>query len=248
MANDLLRMSGKEICQLLSTTRMSLNRWCREGCPRNSDGSYPAPQVVQWILNRVESKLAAKGISPEDSKWLEQVRKFNALRSELSYEVQKGKYTLTEEALAQHRRPIQAVVQVFDSFPDRVAPQLVAKTRAEAHRILAAEIYAARMVLAAGVGYSDEEVEKIIFAGGGLSPAQALEARVQAQRSMPIYMQFEPVEQRFVDTRDGTVVPEAEAEAYVRRYPYKDGKDDERAAFRAAIEAGGGGASDATEK
>mgnify|MGYP003483235098 CR=1 FL=1 len=53
---------------------------------------------------------------------------------------------------------------------------------------------------------------------------------------------------RLLDTRDGTVVPESGADAYVRRYPYKDGRDDERAAFRAAIEAGARGGTDgATE-
>lgn len=240
MAN-LLKLTGKELCELLTVSRMTLNRWCKEALPRNSDGSYPGPAVFQWLTARIEEKLAARSISPEDSAWLEQVRKFNALRSKLAYEIEMGKYTLTDEAQQHQLRLINSIVEVFDRMPDRCAGLLAGKDRQEVHLLLRTELHVAKEILAAGLRYDDAEAGKVIFAMGGMSPWQAMQSRIQAERGKPNYLKFDPYRREFTDERDGTVVPEAEAGEYVRRYPYKDGKDDERAALRESIAAGSQG-------
>jgi hypothetical protein len=53
-----------------------------------------------------------------------------------------------------------------------------------------------------------------------MSPRQALSEKVQMQTSMPLHMRYDPRKRVFTDERDGTVVPAAEANEYVRKYPY----------------------------
>jgi hypothetical protein len=121
------------------------------------------------------------------------------------------------------------VVDALRNLPLRIAPQLCGLSdRIEIGNVIDLEVAAMQAVLKSGRWYTVEAVEAAIAEMGGMSPKQALAEKVDAQRTMPLYMKYDPRKEVFTDERDNTVVPAAEANEYVRKYPYLKFKNEEK--------------------
>lgn len=51
--------SGVRIQRVFGITRMSLNRWVDEGCPRNPEGSYSIGALYKWRMGKLKAKTEA---------------------------------------------------------------------------------------------------------------------------------------------------------------------------------------------
>ena len=49
---DFTRLNQKSVGAAVGVTARTIQNWCDQGCPRNEDGTYSAPAVVQWLLSQ----------------------------------------------------------------------------------------------------------------------------------------------------------------------------------------------------
>lgn len=47
-----LSLPQKRVAQVVGVTARTVQNWTDAGCPRNPDGTYSAPAVVQWLLQK----------------------------------------------------------------------------------------------------------------------------------------------------------------------------------------------------
>lgn len=48
--------SGLRIQRAFNISKMGLNRWCDEGCPRNNDGTYSIADIYKWRKEKADAK------------------------------------------------------------------------------------------------------------------------------------------------------------------------------------------------
>jgi phage terminase Nu1 subunit (DNA packaging protein) len=53
---DYSRVSAQDIALLTGVDPRTVTRWCGQGVPRNDDGTFDAPAVVQWRIARAEAR------------------------------------------------------------------------------------------------------------------------------------------------------------------------------------------------
>ena len=49
---DFSRLNQKSVGAAVGVSARTIQNWCDQGCPRNEDGTYSAPAVVQWLLSQ----------------------------------------------------------------------------------------------------------------------------------------------------------------------------------------------------
>lgn len=201
----------------------TLTKWKSLGAGRASCGRnrWDARKFLEWWLSNIYE--ASTGAETDGS--LAEARRgywqAKAERERMTADREKGKLIDADEAVAARVRLIGVVTSALDRLPARISAQVAGKTREEARRIIDLEATALREVMAAGTPYCDQAIDAAIGKMGGITPQQAVVEKVRAQSTMPVYMTFDPYTKQFTDARDGTLVPLAEAEDYVRRNPYK---------------------------
>ena len=140
---DLEHLLQKDLSKLFGVTRMTINRWTKEGMPKNSDGTYPGPACVSWLLNRMEEKIekqAEAGIESEESlRWLGEFRKQRALIATIERKRIEGEFVPAEAVKGEYQARLQVLVAGLLNFGDRLAPLLAARSRDEIRETLADE-------------------------------------------------------------------------------------------------------------
>jgi hypothetical protein len=139
---DLLNLTQQEVCRLLKISRMTCNRWRKEGLPRQENGLYNGPEVVAWMLGRIEDK-AAEGRPVENSeslRWLAEFRKERALISQIE-RLKLQKQLISEAAVIEEwRTRVSIVVKGLEALADRLPGALVGMTdRNVMHKIVSRE-------------------------------------------------------------------------------------------------------------
>lgn len=133
-----------EISKLFGVTRMSINRWTREGLPRNKNGTYPGAACVSWLLSRIEDRALAKaesgGESEESLKWLGEFRKQRALIATIERKKLEGEVVQWSEVEAEWAGRVRELTSGLTSFADRLAGLIAGKDRGKAHEIIRVEV------------------------------------------------------------------------------------------------------------
>jgi len=83
-----------QVAAAFGVHRLTVAKWTKEGCPRNEDGSYSLPDVIQWSIDRAKGKIpdgAAAANSLDAEKWLTEYRKERALKAKAEREHVEGK-------------------------------------------------------------------------------------------------------------------------------------------------------------
>lgn len=64
-------LSGAALARLLGVSRSTPGKWSQEGCPRNQDGSFSLPAVVQWRVDRAANTdpMLSGGDSPATERY-----------------------------------------------------------------------------------------------------------------------------------------------------------------------------------
>jgi hypothetical protein len=218
--DDLKAVSRAIVARLFRCTPTNVNKMVSRGMPQLKDGRYDLFAVVGWRLDELAMS-GGKLETREAQRWLTRYRKSRALRDEYAHKREAGEFVEKSAATAERVRLISATVSALRNLPARLTGQLVGKVdRVEIDNIINLETAALCEIMAAGVPYSDASVSAAIDKMGGMSPRQALAEKVQMQTSMPLHMRYDPRKKVFTDTRDGTVVPAAEADEYARKFTY----------------------------
>jgi hypothetical protein len=123
---DLLHLTQKLICQLLMVSRMTINRWVKDGCPRNPDGSYPGPAVVAWMVSRIEEKAEAANQQPVvGARWLEAYREERYRMAKLDRLEREGQLISVADQNQGNAARLRELVHGLKAFCDRLPPLLV---------------------------------------------------------------------------------------------------------------------------
>jgi phage terminase Nu1 subunit (DNA packaging protein) len=228
--DDLKEVSRAILARLFRCSGPAINAMVQRGMPRLKSGRYNLFDVVAWRFDELALS-NGKAETKEAQRWLTRFRKSRALRDELAGKREAGELIPANEVRNTARTVIGEINSALDNFSVRLSGQVVGLTdRNSAERTIELEVHVLRTILARGQEYSDAAVKNVIAEIGGLSPKQARDERSRRERTMPRYMKFDPRRKVFTDDRDGTVVPEAEAEGYVRTHAYTEA---ERAEYRA---------------
>jgi hypothetical protein len=226
----MLILSSNDILELLDIkSGGTLTKWRALGAGQAVIGrnKWDARKFLEWWLSNIYDGACAE----TDGSLAEARRDYWTAKAEgerLKVDREKGEFIPISEVTRETTTKFGMVVDALRNLPVRIVPQLVGQTdRIEIGRIIDLEIFAMQAVLASGRWYSSEAVEAAITAAGCMSPKQAVVARVQAERGMPAFMKYDPRRKVFTDTRDNTEVPLAEANEYVRAYPYLKFKNKE---------------------
>jgi hypothetical protein len=218
-----LILSSNDIMELLDVrSGGTLTKWKTLGAGQAAIGrnKWDGRKFLEWWLTNIFDGACAE----TDGSLAEVRRDYWGAKAEgerLKVDREKGEFVLKAGATAEKIRLISTTVSALKNLPARLSGQLVGKVdRVEIDNIINLETAALCAIMASGATYSDASVSAAIDKMGGMSPRQALAEKVQAQATMPLYMKYDPRKKVFTDERDGTVVPLAEADAYVRAYPY----------------------------
>jgi hypothetical protein len=218
----MLILSSNDILELLDIKSPgTLTKWRSLGAGQAVIGrnKWDGRRFLEWWLSNIYD-----GACIETDGTLAEARRdywgAKAERERMAADREKGLLVLVADGEKETMSKISYMISCFRNLPARVGGLLVGKTdRTEIANILNLETEAMAMVMSAGVPYSDKTADEAIAAMGGISVEQAIAEKVEAQTSMPLHMKYNPRKKVFTDDRDGTIVPLADAEMYVRKYP-----------------------------
>jgi hypothetical protein len=225
-----LILSSNDIMELLDVrSGGTLTKWKTLGAGQAAIGrnKWDGRKFLEWWLTNIFDGACAE----TDGSLAEARRDYwtaKAERERMAADREKGEFIEVAEVKKENAAKFGMVIDALRNLPLRIAPQLCGLSdRIEIGNVIDLEVAAISSVLASGRWYSTEAVEAAIAEMGGMSPKQALAEKVDAQRTMPLYMKYDPRRKVITDERDGTEVPLAEADAYVRAYPYLKFKNKE---------------------
>jgi len=105
---DLLRLGQKELCDLMSISRVTINEWeKRQGLPRNTDKTYDLKQVIDWYGGFCQRRGSAR-IEPADK-----LRDLKAEKMLVELAERKGELLSREEVVAGLIARLQQIVGAF---------------------------------------------------------------------------------------------------------------------------------------
>jgi hypothetical protein len=113
---DFSQLSGVAIAQLMGVDVRTVTRWCGQGAPRNDDGSFDAPAVVQWRISRA----AAKGETDQRQR----LAAAQAERVERENLIAAGELIRTQDAIAAWQTILLDARTAFLNLGHRLAPLL----------------------------------------------------------------------------------------------------------------------------
>jgi hypothetical protein len=160
---DLNQLLQQELSKLLSVTRMSVNRWAKEGMPKNPNGTYPGPACVAWLITRMEDRITkeadAGSESEESLKWLGAFRKERALIAGIERKRLQGEFVPESEVVQQWAARVREVTGGLETLADRLSGILIGKGRDEIHQIIRTEVGELRDAYARNGKYTPEVID-----------------------------------------------------------------------------------------
>ena len=131
---DLTRLTQQQAAELAGVSSRALRDWT--AAPRNRDGSYSGPDLVQWLIRRASS----------DDEYDDQRQRLAAAQAEkVEHEnaIRRGEIALLSDVSRWVGRMIAAARAKFLGIPTKVAPRLVNIADANViAAILRTELYA----------------------------------------------------------------------------------------------------------
>jgi hypothetical protein len=158
---DLNQLLQLEIAKLFGVTRMSVNRWSKEGMPKNPNGTYPGPACVAWLVSRVEERLeqqAEEGPeTAESARWLAAFRRERYKLSKIERRQREGSLVTWAEVEKQWAARVALVIGGLGNLRDRLPAILQGRTRDEMYQIIKEEIGYFRDQYAKGGTYCPQQ-------------------------------------------------------------------------------------------
>ena len=138
---DFSSLTGKDTARAMGVVPRTVMRWNQAGCPRNDDGTYDLPEVVEWLLEREKKSSPVSESENEAQKWLTEFRKERARLARIERHVAEGKYILAESVRRGAESAGRSVRDSFLNIPPRVATVVAAESNANTvEKILTNEI------------------------------------------------------------------------------------------------------------
>ena len=109
-------LSATDIASLCGVDVRTLTRWCGQGAPRNDDGTFDAPAVVQWRISRA----AARGETDQRQR----LAAAQAERVERENLIAAGELIRTQDAIAAWQTILLDARTAFLNLGHRLAPLL----------------------------------------------------------------------------------------------------------------------------
>ncbi len=131
------------MARLLGKSPSNLAYWVDKlSCPKKSDGSYSAPEVVAWIMRREYSKglsdgakLASEGEDPSNV-WDNRKKKAQALMAELQLSDKQKEYLKHDEVKTSWLRVLSMLRSTLQAIPKTMAATLAGMSREDAFEAL----------------------------------------------------------------------------------------------------------------
>ena len=149
--NDPRSLSQADAARILGKTGRTLRYWTDQGAPRNADGTYSIPDLVEWLITKSASSGGDLNLEAERAR----LAKEQADKTALENEVRRGRLVEAEEVLRTWTDLIAAARARLLAMPSKLGPMLtnVGDANVAASRIRE-EVYAALSELAEPVGSS----------------------------------------------------------------------------------------------
>lgn len=141
---DFHKLTQKQIASAVGTSDRTVRTWQKEGMPRNEDGSYDLPKVVEWMLNEARedaASIAGGECTPGGQDALSLYRYERYLIAKLQREREEGKTWYEDEIADQWALRMAAVSSGLDMLPYQVAPHLEMRDQADIVKILSEKIW-----------------------------------------------------------------------------------------------------------
>jgi len=135
---DFSKLKQSDAAAAIGVSTRTLRRWEEDGCPRNADGSYNLPAIVEWLLNR-----EGREANPEDaesSKWLSLYRKERYLLAKIEREKTEGELIAKADILDGWIYRLKVVRDMCLMWRDRLPPLLEGKSKREIRTLLDFEL------------------------------------------------------------------------------------------------------------
>lgn len=101
-APDYTSVSQAQVSNVLSCTRQTINRYVKEGMPKNEDNTYNLTDVINWLLKKEEEKHIYKGDDPRTS---EEIQKLKYQNQKLELEImEKQKKSIPRDEVIQNQK------------------------------------------------------------------------------------------------------------------------------------------------
>lgn len=121
---DVHAVGQQQLVEVLKVTRQTLANWTRENppIPRNADGSYPLPAVVEWyVARKVGQAMPAGGTADDEDVRLKRARR---IRLEQQTKAERNELLPRDEVIAGLVARAQATVAWIEGRPGALAAAL----------------------------------------------------------------------------------------------------------------------------
>jgi hypothetical protein len=223
---ELLKKASRgAVAYVLGLSPPQISRLKRQGLPTNADNrTFDLRAVFTWAAEREAATATSGAENAETLDALAEWRSWKCKRERLAYERESGELV---ELAAVEASWVQRVLEVkrgLEGLADRLPPLLVGKPRAKIEEALRLEIELLLLHFSRGSEHTPRaaEVDKLIaeIRRRGTSSHRAVTDAIRRQAGKPAWLRWDPDRGLYIDTRDGSAVPESEADEYTRKYPY----------------------------
>ena len=114
------RLPQTEMLAILGITKPTLGDWCRRGCPRNTEGTYDAGDVVRWRLAAMETRVREARQASEVERMRIRRGRVEAERAEMELAERKGELLPRAATLAGWVARYQTLKRSIVVFLDRL--------------------------------------------------------------------------------------------------------------------------------
>lgn len=138
--NDPRSLSQADAARILGKTGRTLRYWTDQGAPRNADGTYSIPDLVEWLIQARASSPGDLVLESERAR----LAKEQADKTALENQVRRGKLVEVEEVRQLWTDLVAAARARLLAMPSKLGPMLtnIADANVAASRIRD-EVYAA---------------------------------------------------------------------------------------------------------
>ena len=130
---DPYRMSGAGVARLFGVSWQAVRKWLDYGCPRNGDGTFSLPAVIQWRLDRAEgAESRSSEHCPHTIRW----RAARADLKEIDLAERRGQLVSAAAVEAKWGRLLTVLKQRLLGLPPALAPRVALSDSARAAALL----------------------------------------------------------------------------------------------------------------
>lgn len=134
-------LNQKTLAGIFGVDPKSVRNWSADGCPRNEDGSYPAPAVIDWYATRraeaaqaelEQFRAAAADAGGHNERW----QKARADKLEIEVAERLGEFARTEDVEHQWVLALTTISTTLQSLPESIAVRIAGRGEDEVRDIL----------------------------------------------------------------------------------------------------------------